>query len=205
MPAPEIQPTRIRTSDARSAAAIAHLQREHANIGRLLLLLESELARLHGGEDVDDALILDVFTYLTEYVDRFHHPREDLASQVLATRSPVMGELRPVLAAQHATLRQSGASLRDRLERALLDQPVARLEIARDGFVYSRELRRNMALEEAVVFSVATALLSAEDWADIDAKLAPAVDPLFGDSIDARFIELSEELTKRAGCSWDYE
>jgi hemerythrin-like domain-containing protein len=208
MPTPETPPTaraNTRAADARSAAALSRLQREHANIGRLLALLESELARLHGGQDVDDALILDAFTYLTDYVDRVHHPREDLANEMLAARSTVMDELRPVIAAQHATIRDSGASLRDRLERALQDQPVARLEIARDGFVYTRELRRNMELEEAVVFAVASALLTGDDWAVIDAKVAPEADPLFGDAVDARFVELSEELTERAGCSWDYE
>src|SRR5262249_1289231 len=69
----EVESAPARAREARSAAAISRLRREHRNIERLLTYLESELGRMSGGEDIDDALVLDAFTYLTEYVDRIHH------------------------------------------------------------------------------------------------------------------------------------
>lgn len=204
MPAhtPDASPTPTDREPARrSSTAISRLRREHGNIDRVLSFLESELARLNGGEDIDDALVLDAFTYLTEYVDRCHHAREDVAVELLAARSRTVSELRPVLAAQHEALRGSGTSLRKRLESALLDEPVARHEIARDGSVYTRELRQNMALEEEFFFNVATSLMSEEDWTAIDAQLGAHTDPLFGELIEDRFRELAEELAQRAGCA----
>ena len=54
-------------------------QAEHANYRRLLDLLRSETERFTAGGQPDYELMSDVVHYMTQYPDRFHHPREDVA------------------------------------------------------------------------------------------------------------------------------
>ena len=189
----------------RPSDTIARLRREHGNVELLLLVLESQLARIHRGDDVDEGLVLEIFRYLTGYVDVFHHGREDAAIEMLAERVAVVRAAMPVLTAQHDEIRSRGAALRDRLERAVVDEPVSRPELVRAGFSYARSLRKNMALEEAIVFPAAADVMSPAEWAAIDAKLGVPGDPLFGGQRDDRFRRLFEELTTRAGCACAFE
>ena len=51
---------------------------DHVNFGRLLNLLEAELAPLHDAGSPDYALMLDIMYYMTHYSDALHHPKEDI-------------------------------------------------------------------------------------------------------------------------------
>ncbi len=189
---------------ARSRREVERLRHEHGNIERLLLVLESHLAGFHAGEDLDEQLTLDALSYLIDYVDRFHHSREDLIVELLAAREPVVRAMLPTLSAQHEGIRSNGAALRDRLERALVDEPVAREDLVRHGFAYTAELRRNMALEDTVVFPLVATGIGGSEWDAMNANVAAGVDPLFGSVVDKRHRALFEEITRRAGCDCAY-
>jgi hemerythrin-like domain-containing protein len=188
-----------------SSRAVERLVREHANIAMLLVMLDSYFAAMKAGDEVDDKLVLDAMRYLTEFVDSFHHSKVDLAVDAVGAQTPATKAIRSELAAQHDRIRLAGAALRDGLENALLDEPVPRQALADGGFDYTRELRRNMALEEAAVFPALAKALDADAWARIDAILGPQRDPLFGEVVHQRYANLFRELTGRFGCEIRYE
>lgn len=190
--------------DGVGRSEVERLRCEHGNIARLLLVLESHLARLHAGEDLDEQLMLDAVSYLTDYVDGIHHAREDLIVELLAEREPLVRAILATLSAQHDAIRAEGAMLRERLESAALDAPVAREDLVRHGFAYTGDLRRNMALEERVVFPLAVVGLSAAEWGAIEAKVAGGVDPLFGGTVEPPYRALFEEIARRVGCDCAY-
>jgi hemerythrin-like domain-containing protein len=61
---------------------------EHQYFRRLLTLLQKQLDVFHGGESPNYELMMDIVSYLREYSDRLHHPREDVAFERLAQRAP---------------------------------------------------------------------------------------------------------------------
>ena len=50
-------------------------------------------------------------------------------------------------------------------------------------------------IEERELFPAALACLTADDWFELDARLADARDPLFNRQIEARFEALARRLT----------
>ena len=54
---------------------------DHVNFGRLLNLLEKQLALFDTGASPDYDLMLDILYYMTHYADVVHHPKGDLSSR----------------------------------------------------------------------------------------------------------------------------
>ena len=61
---------------------------EHAYFRQLLDLLREQVDVFHTGEQPNYRLMLDIISYLKDYADHFHHPREDVAFARLAKRRP---------------------------------------------------------------------------------------------------------------------
>jgi hemerythrin-like domain-containing protein len=182
-----------------SQAAIETLIREHRNIEMLLVMLDSYFAAMSAGDDVDESLLVDAMTYMTEYVGKFHHSKEQLAIEVVAERSPTIADAKPELEAQHGRIREAGSWLRATLEQVLRDAPVSRQKLIATGLSYTAEMRRNIELEEHLVFPALTEGLDAAAWQIIRAKLPQQPDPLFGEAVHQRYAELFHELVERFG------
>jgi hemerythrin-like domain-containing protein len=182
-----------------SQAAVETLIREHRNIEMLLVMLDSYFAAMSVGDDVDETLLVDAMTYMTEYVDGFHHSKEQLALDVVAERSGTIANAKAELEAQHRRIGEAGAWLRATLEQVLRDAPVSRQKLIATGLGYTAEMRRNMELEERLVFPALTEGLDSDAWRIIRAKLPPQPDPLFGEAVHQRYAELFRELVERFG------
>ena len=185
---------------AASQAAVETLIREHRNIEMLLVMLDSYFAAMSAGDEVDEALLVDAMSYMTEYVDGFHHSKERLAVDVVAGRSRAIANAKTELVAQHHRIGEAGAWLRDALAQVLRDEPVSRRKLIATGLTYTAEMRRNMELEEKLVFPALTEMLDTEAWQTIEARLPPHPDPLFGEAVHQRYAELFRELVDRFGC-----
>lgn len=185
---------------AASRAAVDRLIREHRNIGQLLLMLDSYFAAMGSGEEVDERLLTDAMAYMTDYVDAFHHAKEELAVDAVAGRSRAIADARAELDEQHRRIGEAGGWLRATLEQTLRDEPSPRRKLIVTGLSYTAEMRRNMELEEKVVFPALCEVLDADAWRLIDAKVPPRPDPLFGEAVHQRYAELFRELVARFGC-----
>ena len=179
---------------------IQTMHKEHSNFAKLLDLLEARLDWVPGGEEPDYALMLDVMEYMTQYPDRFHHPREDLAFRRLQRRHPDTRSVVEQLERQHEAIAASGLRLVEQLEAATKATASPREALARSAKLYVAALRANIQLEETELFPIAAALLQADDWLLIDAAFHFREDPLFGSAIEERYSALHRHIARQVGC-----
>jgi hemerythrin-like domain-containing protein len=184
--------------------AVDQLIHEHDNLAQLLVVIDSLFASIASGEEADDDLIRDATTYLTEFVDTFHHGKEDLAIAVAAERAEGPRAVQPKLREQHRRIHEAGTALCTELERMLLDEPVGRQGLAAGGFAYTAQIRRNVEFEESQVFPLLLEELGADAWTRIESDLACPPDPLFGPAVHERYRTLFRALTRKIGIEGDW-
>jgi len=129
--------------------ALAALREEHLNFGKLLDLLDAELALFHQGESPNYELMLDIMFYMTHYPDMLHHPKEELAFAKLTRRDAGLRSAVEELTRQHELLRESGAKLVVELEDIVNGSIVSRQEVEGPGKAYVENFRGHMEREEA--------------------------------------------------------
>ena len=137
---------------------------EHAYFGRLLRLMRRELDVFHGGERPNYELMLDVITYLREYTDELHHPREDEAFRRLARRCPDLELPLARLQQEHRVIAHAGETLHGMLAAILDGAAAPRAEVEAAAATYLVYYRNHIAHEEREILDRAQATLTAEDW-----------------------------------------
>lgn len=167
---------------------------EHVNFARLLDVLEGEVMQFREGGDPDFGRMRDVVSYLCEYPDRFHHPRENAAFARLVVREP--GLRLPInrLLQEHRAIAVAGDELRARLNESIGDAPAGPAGVEAATAVYLAYYRHHLGNEEREILPRAERLLTAQDWAMVADAIAPGADPLFGDLPDPRYRALSAWL-----------
>jgi hemerythrin-like domain-containing protein len=159
--------------------AIEALKRDHANIAKLLDILESEILAIEVGKTPDQPLMRDIMRYMAEHSDRFHHPKEDLIFAQLLKREPSVRADVEELIQEHVFIRLAGQEFIGSLHSSGADSVDAREQLGIFGSHYIRALREHMAKEEKKLFPVAKAMLTAREWRMIDAAITTIDDPLF--------------------------
>ena len=168
---------------------------EHEYFHCLLQLLQREVERFHRGERPNYELMLDIVTYLRDYSDQFHHPREDVAFARLAERCP---DLRPDLARlsqEHRIIARAGEALRQHLDAILGGAMVQRAEVEVAAATYLVYYGNHIAKEDELVLERAAQALTSEDWQAVKAAVpAQAADPLFGEQPEERYRALRRQI-----------
>jgi hemerythrin-like domain-containing protein len=170
---------------------------EHVYFHQLLQVLRRQLDRFHDGEPLDYELVQDIVSYLHEYADRFHHPREDVAFACLARRCPDLKLTLTRLAQEHRIIACAGGALQ-RLVRSILGGaliPRAEIEVA--AATYLAYYDKHIATEEEDVLPRAAKELSPEDWEDVRNAVQPGPDPLFGDNPQERYRALRRQIAQQ--------
>jgi hemerythrin-like domain-containing protein len=162
--------------------AVSILKSEHRSISVILAALQ-ELARMVEEQRLrpDFRAFRAMLRYIDEYPERLHHPKEDrfLFARV-AARSPDAKRLVDDLRSEHVT----GVRRIRELERTLLffedrwPAGTGEFRIAVDE--YAAFHWAHMRKEEEQLLPLARRVLTAEDWAEIDAAFAANADPLAG-------------------------
>lgn len=171
---------------------------DHVNFGRLLNLLEAELAPLHDAGSPDYALMLDIMYYMTHYSDLLHHPKEDLVFARIKARDESAGPAVDALASQHAQLREMGEALVHALDDVVNDSIASREHVEATVRAYVSTLRAHMRTEEGEILPLAARVLNESDWTAINAAIADVDDPLFGAQVQERYAGLREEINRQA-------
>ena len=180
----------------RNPVAIWHT--EHVYFNQLLRLLQKEVEVFHSGEQPNYELMLDVITYLRDYGDQFHHPREDTAFAVLAKRCPDLQLVLSRLVQEHRVIANAGEALRRLLESLLAGSIVPRIEVEMAAATYLVYYGNHIAHEEEDVLPRAATQLTDEDWRAV-ADAVPAVqDPLFGTDAGEHYRELRRQIALEA-------
>ena len=174
---------------------IAALERDHANITKLLELLESEILAIEVGKTPDYPLMQDIMRYMAQHFDRFHHPKEDLLFAQLLKRDPGVRADVEDLIEEHIAIGLAGQEFTGLLRKSGVDSVNVREQIGTSGFDYIRALREHMLREERKLFPLAMAVLTEKEWQVIDAAVKAIDDPLFDEMTDDDYQRLYRLIT----------
>lgn len=177
---------------------IDSINKDHANLAKLLAAVERQLDVFDTGESPDYDIIRGVIDYCLNYPDLYHHPKEDLIYQRLRERDPAAVEQVGDLEAEHRHLTELTHRFSNALHSILRDAEVPRdafNEVAREFIEHQRQ---HMGMEEAVFLPAAERTLTASDWAEIDAQMTKREDPVFGPEGEERFRTLRKEILRWA-------
>jgi hemerythrin-like domain-containing protein len=173
-------------------------QEEHAYFRRLLALLQKEVDVFHGGERPNYELMLDIVSYLREYGDRVHHPREDVAFARLARKAPEIALALERLKQEHRVIANAGDALKELLTEILEDAMVSRADVEMAAATYLVYYDAHISKEENDVIARAGRALSAEDWDAVKNAVPALKDPVFGDAPEERYRKLRRQIALEA-------
>lgn len=171
-----------------------NLRKDHAQIARLMSLLEKELDRFHEGNEPAFDLLIDLLDYLGNYADCVHHPCENWLFQLLQQRTDEGSAVVDELIGQHDTLAQLTKDFRQTLEAITQDAVIRRDEVEQKGRDYIKLQRSHLKREELEIFPLLELTLKDEDWAAVAAVAKPTEDPLSDGRVQERYQELYEYL-----------
>lgn len=152
---------------AAMAVPISAWHADHEQFNELLGRLQRELDVFHRGERPDYECICESVTYLREYGDAIHHPREGVAFARLAERCPDMALPLARLEQEHRVIAQAGEALLAQIEAILGGALVPRAELEAALATYLVYYGNHIAKEEEDVLTRAAKHLTAEDWAAV--------------------------------------
>jgi hemerythrin-like domain-containing protein len=183
------------------ARAIWIIKDEHARYGAVLSLVRGLLTDPAADErSIDTGLMALALDYVAEFVATFHHPKEDrYLFRLLRERAPETSASIDALSAQHQLGDRKLTSLRVRLE-ALQRRPSAERfhRFKADALAYIDFETMHATRESRELLPIAERVLTAADWAEIDAAFAANDDPAFGDRPRQRFERMLSALANRA-------
>lgn len=173
---------------------ISKWKAEHVDFIRLLGILKSQIGLFHEEAEVNYELMLDIVYYLTQFPDRFHHPREDIAFGKLAERDPSMQIRVRELLGEHKVIASAGKSLVEQLDGILAGAMLTREAVEVNAATYIAYYRQHMVGEEADLFPRLEGVLGNEDWKAVGDAITPEADPLFGDKVGKRYQQLHWQI-----------
>ncbi len=177
------------------AETIEVLRAEHRVMAQLLDLLSEQIDRFEQAEQADYELMKEVIDYFLTIPDLYHHPKENLIHARMLRRGGAKAEGMHDIPSEHERVSERLHAFSHALICVLLDS-----EMSRDQFVgIAREFvdgeRHHMQGEEAGFFPAALDLLSDEDWAEIDVRVAKLRDPLINGDRSIRFQTIRDRIT----------
>jgi len=177
---------------------IAAWHEEHVYFNQLLELLQREVFVFHAGGRPNYELMFDIVSYLREYSDQFHHPREDAAFARLAKRCPDLELVLSRLGQEHRVIALAGETLLKQIDAILGGAIVPREEVEVAAATYLVYYGNHIAKEEEDVLARAATHLTAEDWEAVKNATPAGQDPLFGARAQQRYRELRRQIALEA-------
>lgn len=177
------------------------LRTDHRNMVQLLDLLDAETVRLADADEPDYDLVYDIMTYMSEYPDAVHHPKEDMIYRHLRTNHDDIEESLRHIETDHKALGMASHEIRRDIDAIAADGVVSREALAASLRKYSEDLRKHMYWEEKDLFELADTMDDDESWAELLKSYDEASDPLFGNQTERRFQKLFNGIQRRI--VWD--
>jgi hemerythrin-like domain-containing protein len=146
------------------AMPISAWHTDHVYFNELLGRLRAELDVFHRGERPDYERMSEIVTYLREYGDAVHHPRESVAFARLVKRCPDMELALARLEQEHRVIAQAGQRLLEHIDAILGGALVPRGEVESVLATYLVYYGNHIAKEEEDVLTRAAGFLTADDW-----------------------------------------
>jgi len=177
---------------------VAAWHEEHVYFNQLLHLLQREVDVFHRGARPNYELMSDVVSYLREYGDQAHHPREDAAFERLAKRCSDMELVLARLKQEHRVIAQAGEALQRQIEAILGGAILPRAEVEVAAATYLVYYGNHIAKEEEDVLRRAALHLTDADWEAVKNAVPMLRDPLSGKQTQERYRELRRQIAREA-------
>ena len=178
--------------------ALNIISQDHSNMWRLAITIDHVATDIEQGAPVEAAFFNAAFDYIDQFVDRFHHPKEDdYLFRLLRLRSAEAADILDQLQLEHREGPDNLAALRARVNAAAAGQ-VSGAQIANDLRNYTAILKNHIRTEEKTVLPLARKSLIASDWAEINQAFLDNSDPVFGDKAQAEFRQLYHRVVSLA-------
>lgn len=171
---------------------------EHVYFNQLLKLLQREVYVFHLGTRPNYELMYDIVSYLREYGDQAHHPRENVAFERLVRRCPDLAETLGRLAQEHRVISSAGEALLRQIEAILGGALLPRAELEVAAATYLVYYGNHIAKEEEEVLTRAALHLLPEDWQAVRNAVPAVRDPLFSNHAPERYRELRRKIVLEA-------
>lgn len=170
------------------------IQRDHRNMRLLLELVEEQMDAYHDGRVPDFELLRSIAEYTLHYPDLFHHPKEELVLERLLARDPAAKAAVGDLAQEHKHLAELTRRFAVAMANAARDVEIPRAWLEGLAKEYLAANLEHMQLEETQFLPRARAVLTDEDWAEIDAKAQHGEDPIFGAKAEEGYLAIYERI-----------
>ena len=170
------------------------LSQEHANMAKLLVILERQIDVFKNGGTPDYHTIRTILEYNREYSDLYHHPKEDLVFARLRERYPETINTVNNLEEDHRRLASQTRRFNEAITNIIEGAELPRDRVMRMAEDYLESARRHMEMEDKWVFPAARQWLTDEDWEAVEREATSGDDPLFGPQVLDMYGALSEEL-----------
>ncbi len=178
--------------------ALTLISQEHSNMWRLATTLDQVAGDMQAGAPLEAAFFEAALDYLSQFVDRMHHPKEDdYLFRLLRLRSSEAADVIDALETEHRQGPDKLAQLRAKLAAAAQGElAAAALTVAIKD--YTTGLKGHIKTEEKTVLPLARKVLQPQDWAEIGRAFRNHSDPVFGDQSKAEFRELFHRIVSLA-------
>lgn len=177
---------------------IQGLRRDHANLARLLDLLEREMDVFDRAGRPNYEIVEAILAYCRNYPDECHHPKEDAVLAKLRMRDADGAATVGDLEGEHRELAALTRRLAESVDQVLMEAEMPRDWLTEVGRRFVTAYRRHMEREETTFFPAAARALAAQDWAEIAERMVDPEDPLFGVKTAERFEALRRDIQSLA-------
>lgn len=180
--------------------ATAILQCEHRSVSAVLHCLESVLREVAvRGTSPDFQLLEEIIRYLTSFLFRFHHPKEDLyLFSALRLRCPEAANVLDELEDEHRQGDELIESCRKTLHAYRIGGAPGFAAFRAACEAYQDLEATHILKEEREIIPLAKQTLTADDWAEINSAFTDHNDPLFGKDHSAQFQKLLAAIAQLA-------
>ncbi|CAG9000427.1 MAG: hypothetical protein CENE_02422 [Candidatus Celerinatantimonas neptuna] len=173
-----------------------NLMHDHVNIAALLKVLEHKLDLIRSEKSVKYKLIADIITYLGDYADKYHHPREDAIYDYFCKYRADGLDISDKLAREHQKLHELTEELDEVVQLILLDAviPLDQFSQKLEHFISAQWDHLNF--EEREIFPLLKEKLTEDDWRIIEQNWEHSDynDPLFGSKVEQHYSALAERI-----------
>ncbi|MDX2320740.1 MAG: hemerythrin domain-containing protein [Moritella sp.] len=145
------------------------ITKDHEQVELLLNVLTEQLAELESEQQgVNFKLMDDIVNYLRNYIDRYHHPKEDLIYAYYLEHYVEDADMPNRLASEHQSLNFLSRELSHSLNMIQLDSvmPFDELAVQLRGFVDKQ--RSHIQYETDVVMPLMADKFTPDDWCHIE-------------------------------------
>lgn len=175
---------------------LEELHSEHANMARLLNMLENQIETFEARGSPDYELMSDIVLYFLDYPDQCHHPKEDIVAEKLIERAPDRAAALRGLAAQHEELATLTRKVAKIVHRVLDEAELPREQVIRTVKEFIASQRHHMAMEEQHFLPLAEEIFDQADLEALESDIFQKEDPLFGEKVEEHFAMLRDSILK---------